>query len=320
MSEAGELEFSSNTVVYEAIQRRFRNAVVNHIRSMLTDAYGEAAASRVAKAFPMWDEIRAAAARSKSTAVVDTRRDDDFDYLDVSHFTALFNNDFDVLVPANGESAESRADVKRQLLNYLREIKTVRDPISHPSASDLDPYDAVRVIDNAMRALRLMAIDDAAEVLTGLRYRMTALAADSKPTTEQAHLAETQRAVAARRERRSRADWKDVDGIIALAEDNGLDRAFRLAVHVADRHGLGARPYKYSLMLTPPANRGRVLINLKVKDAEVADVYIHPENWERHIGIRQTLVEEALGVRTGVHLMNEREVEALLHRLDGLLG
>ena len=51
-------------------QRKFRNAVVRLIRVRLTDRYGDAAAQRVAKAFPTWAEIKAAAALSCATAVV----------------------------------------------------------------------------------------------------------------------------------------------------------------------------------------------------------------------------------------------------------
>src|SRR4051794_24385943 len=89
---------STNAIAYEAIQRVFRNAVVAHIRVRLTERYGSAdAEARVANAFPSWADIKAAAAESAQTGVVSHPHADEFSYLDVSHFSALFNNDFEAL-------------------------------------------------------------------------------------------------------------------------------------------------------------------------------------------------------------------------------
>lgn len=146
---------STNAVVYEGIQRVFRNAVVAHIRVSLTERYGSAAAeARVANAFPSWTEIKAAAADSTQTGVVSHPHTDEFSYLDVSHFSALFNQEFEVLVNVDGLPREVIRELRSQLASYLREIKTVRDPMSHPGDEDLDPYDALRAVDNALRVTR----------------------------------------------------------------------------------------------------------------------------------------------------------------------
>lgn len=170
---------STNAIVYEAIQRIFRNAVVELIRARLTDRYGDTAADRVATAFPSWEDIKAAAALSSATGVVDHPHTDAFSYLDVSHFTALFNNEFEALVPVEGLPSEVADALKRQILGYLREIKTVRDPVSHPGDEDLDAFDSLRAIDNAVRVARILELAEAAAALGSARAEVAVLAADA---------------------------------------------------------------------------------------------------------------------------------------------
>lgn len=170
---------STNAVVYEAIQRVFRNAVVEHVRVRLTERYGTVdAEARVARAFPSWGDIKAAATESAQTGVVSHPHADEFSYLDVSHFSALFNNEFDALVEVGGLPPEVVSSLKRQVGSYLREIKTVRDPVSHPGDEDLDPYDALRAVDNALRVVRLLELSETVEALEGHRHDLSAFAAD----------------------------------------------------------------------------------------------------------------------------------------------
>jgi hypothetical protein len=170
---------STNAVVYQAVQRDFRNAVVAHIRLRMLKRHGlSEAADRIAKTFPAWDEIKDAAARSAQTGVVSQPDRDEFSYLDVSHFTAIFNDNFDDLVDVTGLPTEVVDSLKRQTLNYLREIKTVRDPVSHPGDEDLDPYDALRAVDNALRVARLLELSEAVSLLEGHRHELSSFAAD----------------------------------------------------------------------------------------------------------------------------------------------
>jgi tetratricopeptide (TPR) repeat protein len=170
---------STNAVVYEAIQRVFRNAVVAHIRTGLTARYGVSdAEALISKAFPSWKEIKAAAARSAQTGVVSHPHTDEFSYLDVSHFVLLFNNEFDALVDVSGLPDEVVRELKRQIGSHLREIKTVRDPMSHPGDEDLDPFDALRAVDNALRVARHLKLSDTVEALEGHRHQLSAFTAD----------------------------------------------------------------------------------------------------------------------------------------------
>ncbi len=61
---------SCNALVYEAIQRVYRNAVVDRIRSGMQAAYPNDYENRVTSPFPTWDDIVSAAAKSAVTGVV----------------------------------------------------------------------------------------------------------------------------------------------------------------------------------------------------------------------------------------------------------
>jgi hypothetical protein len=167
---------SCNALVYEAIQRVYRNAVVDFIRSGMHAAYPDDYEDRVTSAFDFWNEIVSAAARSAVTGVVAHPHQDAFDYLDVSHFAKLLDKYFKVLVPVAGLAPAQANDLKRQVLSYVREIQTIRDPLSHPGTSDIDVFDALRAVDNASRALRVLGLREAAEKIEPLRREVAAKA------------------------------------------------------------------------------------------------------------------------------------------------
>jgi hypothetical protein len=159
---------SCNALVYEAIQRVYRNAVVDFIRSGMQAAYPDDYEDRVTSAFGSWDEIVSAAARSTVTGVVAHPHQDVFDYLDVSHFPKLLDKNFKVLVPVEGLASAQANELKRQVLSYIREIQTIRDPLSHPGTPDIGVFDALRAVDNAIRALRVLGLPEAAEKIEPL--------------------------------------------------------------------------------------------------------------------------------------------------------
>jgi hypothetical protein len=167
---------SCNALVYEAIQRVYRNAVVDRIRSGMQAAYPDDYEKRVTSAFKTWDDIVSAAARSAATGVVAHPHQDVFDYLDVSHFPLLLNNYFSVLTAVEGLPPEQANEMKRQVVSYAREIKTIRDPLSHPGTSDIGVFDALRAVDNASRALRALGLPEAAEKIEPLRAEVAAKA------------------------------------------------------------------------------------------------------------------------------------------------
>jgi hypothetical protein len=167
---------SFNALVYEAIQRVYRNAVVDRIRSGMQAAYPDDYEKRVTSPFPSWDDIVSAAAQSAVTGVVAHPHQDVFDYLDVSHFPVLLNNYFSVLAPVSDLLPDQANELKRQVVSYAREIKTIRDPLSHPGSSDIGAFDALRAVDNASRALRVLGLLDAAANITPLLREVAAKA------------------------------------------------------------------------------------------------------------------------------------------------
>jgi hypothetical protein len=169
---------SCNALVYEAIQRVYRNAVVDLIRSGMQAAYPDDYEKRVTSPFS-WDDIVSNAARSAVTGVVAHLHQDVFDYLDVSHFPLLLNNYFSVLAPVKGLPPEQANELKRQVGSYTREIKTIRDPLSHPGTSDISAVDAFRALDSAIRALRVLGLPEAAEKIEPLLRQVAAKASAS---------------------------------------------------------------------------------------------------------------------------------------------
>ena len=141
-------------------------------------AYPDDYENRVTSPFPSWGDIVGAAGKSAVTGVVAHPHQDVFDYLDVSHFPVLLNNYFSVLAPVEGLPPEQANELKRQVVSYAREIKTIRDPLSHPGSSDIGVFDALRAVDNASRALRVLDLLEAAEKIEPLLREVAAKASD----------------------------------------------------------------------------------------------------------------------------------------------
>jgi hypothetical protein len=167
---------SCNALVYEAIQRVYRNAVVARIRSGMQAAYPDDFEIRVTSRFGSWENNVRAAAESAITGVVTHPHDDVFDYLDVSHFPVLLDKYFTVLAPVEDRSPEQANKLKRQVLSYAREIQEIRNPLSHPGTPDIGVFDALRAIDNTIRALLVLGMPDAADKIMPLRAEIAAKA------------------------------------------------------------------------------------------------------------------------------------------------
>jgi hypothetical protein len=167
---------SCNALVYEAIQRVYRNAVVDRIRSGMQAAYPDDHEYRVRSRFRSWDFTVSAAAESALTGVVAHPHQDVFDYLDVGHFPVLLDTYFNVLAPVEGLPPKQANEMKGQVLSYAKEIKTIRNPLSHPGTPDIGVFDALRAVDNASRALRVLGLPEAAEKIEPLLREVAAKA------------------------------------------------------------------------------------------------------------------------------------------------
>ena len=157
--ERSSLEFETHTLVYEAVQRCFRNAVVDHLRQYLRAANPAGWKDDLRKPFKVdeWNAIESSITQIKASKALDIKHEDDFDLLGVNHFYNLFDCHFASLIPPEElPPKEYHSRVRTQLLAWLREIKAVRDPVSHPPAQDMRIADALRTVDSAIRVVDLL--------------------------------------------------------------------------------------------------------------------------------------------------------------------
>ncbi|NNB95033.1 hypothetical protein HI113_14125 [Corallococcus exiguus] len=175
---------------YEGIQRTYRNAIVRHIRTKLTEAFPTDFIKKLQNPFQKeWPEIQAAANERRATGELTAPLIDDFDLLGVNHFFNIFDTHFDLLVPAPANSSPSeRKLAKRATLQWIQNIKALRDPLSHPAETDFPFEDAFILLDCARRVLQQVNLQaDAGKVghLTAqLSGRSTASDIDTKRPLE----------------------------------------------------------------------------------------------------------------------------------------
>lgn len=110
-----------------------------------------------------------------------------------------------------------------------------------------------------------------------------------------------------------------IDRILALADASGVRPAIDRAIEVADRHRLGKRTYKKSLMLTPPANKTKVLVNIAIVDVDAMNNWVSDTNWSDYYDVEMPEVVEALG-SVGRHRLDTQGCTDLLDRVDDLLS
>jgi TPR repeat protein len=168
------MAYSNLTLCYEGIQRVYRNTVVRHIRDRLTVSFGDDAAGCVRKLLAKeWDGIKRNADESRSAGYVNAPLADDFDVLSVSHFFSLFEKFHAALFPATDAAGAPFPDSRRKaLLAFMREIKAIRDPMSHPGEADLPDEDAARVLDTASRVLGGLGYESEAKEVKRLYKRV----------------------------------------------------------------------------------------------------------------------------------------------------
>lgn len=155
--------FDNTVLTYAAIQRTFRNVVVRYVREKLRGRFGEAAEVELRKPFKAeeWEKVKSGAMEPRALGTVATAVVDEFDLMSVNHFYNVFEKHWEVLKPSNAPVGVHEDVVKKGLLGFLREVKSVRDPMSHPPEADLSREDAFRVIDSARRVLLTLNLPDA---------------------------------------------------------------------------------------------------------------------------------------------------------------
>ena len=120
----------------------------------MTLAFGHDAAEKVRGTFKAeeWERIRSDAQSSRVTAQLDAPIKDNFDLLGINHFFNTFDKYWSVL---SGASADEATEKKRKqaVLGWMKEIKVLRDPLSHPAETDFTRDDSFRLLDCGRRVL-----------------------------------------------------------------------------------------------------------------------------------------------------------------------
>jgi hypothetical protein len=112
-----------------------------------------------------WQDMKDNAEERRTTGEISTALVDDFDYLGVSDFFGLFEKFFEQLFPRRVEATDRARQQERQaVLSWAKEIRGLRDPMSHPGEEDLTYDDAFRMLDAAERILLKLDPDAAAQV------------------------------------------------------------------------------------------------------------------------------------------------------------
>ncbi|MFN0165728.1 MAG: tetratricopeptide repeat protein [Bryobacteraceae bacterium] len=160
------MTFSNFTICYEGIQRTFRNAIVGQIRAGLNTAYAEDAPAQLRRPFKEeeWALVQRHALGPRASGAIGTTLTDDFDLLSVNHFFNLFECHYDVLCPTGSVLDKSeRSNERKKLLEWLRNVKELRDPTSHPPEADLTYEDGFVLLDCARRSLLRLGMTSGAE-------------------------------------------------------------------------------------------------------------------------------------------------------------
>ena len=108
------------------------------------------------------------------------------------------------------------------------------------------------------------------------------------------------------------------DVVLELAEQYGTRAGMERAMRTADRKGLRVRPFKTSLMFTPPSNGTRCLFTLwaKPEDGKLK-AYVCPGAFAEFFPVQQADVEQRLGEGGWRHL-DEAGLDALLESVEAL--
>jgi len=119
-------------ICYQGIQRVYRNAVVRFLRSSLSEVFLHNATDKLKEPFQKeWEKIKNDALQARKSGELESKIIDEFDLLSVNHFFNVFDVHYKVLLKDDPDEKH-----KKPFLNWVKEIKNLRDPLSHPSEED----------------------------------------------------------------------------------------------------------------------------------------------------------------------------------------
>jgi len=174
----------NTSILYNAIQRTYRNAVVELIRSRVSAKYGAAGIEQIRKLFAKtnpetgktyWETVEAAARerRSGGTGELSTPIRDEYELLGVEHFFNVFESHFDILCPNHAQKPRQELNQARTaLITWVKQIKNVRDPVSHPVTDDIDFDESAHVLFCARKVLDFCGLAQSASQLIRLQSKL----------------------------------------------------------------------------------------------------------------------------------------------------
>ena len=116
-----------------------------------------------------WDQLRLNAHERRQTGEISSEIVDDFDLLSVNHFFNLFDAYYEKLnSPAIVQSDQQHKLSKQTVLQWIKTIKNLRDPLSHPSEQDFSYEDSFVLLDCARRVLLKLNLGDEAGQIKAL--------------------------------------------------------------------------------------------------------------------------------------------------------
>lgn len=122
---------------------------------------------------PEWQKIEDSAVRFEASQALDARAADEFDYLGVNNFHAVVGKFFALLFPEQSAWAEpARAERRSAILRSLKEVKDLRDGMSHPVSDDFTTEDAIVMMRHAEKVLVPVAPAAASRIRDLMREAM----------------------------------------------------------------------------------------------------------------------------------------------------
>jgi hypothetical protein len=120
---------------------------------------------------------------------------------------------------------------------------------------------------------------------------------------------------------RAAASRYRLDEVFALAKRHATADAFEVIYDFAQREGLYARPWKWSIMYTPPSARNRALMTVWTKPNGELRIYIAPAStFAEFFPIEEEQARELLGPEEWYVVRGREEADALTRRLTPLFA
>lgn len=168
-----------DTIVYNAL-RVLRNSVLAYVRPRLVAEFGEESDTKIRLLFQKeWDEIERSAATAQQAGSVDRVPVDALDHLSVNHLATLVEKWWDLLAPDSKLDPQLSRRQRSNLVQWLRELTGIRNPVAHPSEESLALPDALRAVDSAHRIAALLGLD-AKTKLQAIWYALVDNSADEE--------------------------------------------------------------------------------------------------------------------------------------------